>query len=209
MSERQEKNTESARFISGVRIRRAHDLGWPRERTSLATCQTISQSGPSRGRLLFERVSDSSANGLESLSSWLLSSLVRFANSSKLRSSRALPAGHPGHLISFVETDREAYSLSIYSYRGVDGRTRDCRTRACMCIAKRMRCDATRTPPWPCRFDALQSRASQLSGTRMRESHCSHKPPVRPHSDKTTGNAGEVCRLPCSESLTRLLTTRH
>jgi hypothetical protein len=33
--------------------------------------------------------------------------------------------------------------------------------------------------------------------------------PVRPHSDKATGNAGEVCRLPCSESLTRLLTTRH
>ncbi|KAM0699995.1 hypothetical protein Q7P36_000206 [Cladosporium allicinum] len=56
--------------------------------------------------------------------------VVRFANSSKLRSSGALPAGHPGHLISFVETDREAYSLSIYSYRGVDGRTRDCRTCA-------------------------------------------------------------------------------
>jgi hypothetical protein len=150
-------------------------------------CQyTISQSSPRRMGQRHE--GDCCSNGFLILQRTVSRVVVivfgccsrELLQDSKLRSSRALAAaGHPGHLISFVETDLEAYSLSIYSYRGVGGRTRDCRTCACggVCAKDAMRCDATRTPPWPCRCDALQSCASQLSGTRMRESHCSHQTP--------------------------------
>jgi hypothetical protein len=58
-------------------------------------------------------------------------------------------AGHPGHLISFVETDLEAYSLSnLQPFLGAnysEMRLPDLRVRVCK------GCDATRTPPWPCR----------------------------------------------------------
>jgi hypothetical protein len=76
-------------------------------------------------------------------------------------------AGHPGHLISFVETDLEAYSLSnLQPFLGAnysEMRLPDLRVSACKgCDA--MRCDATRIPPWPCRSTHLQSCASSYPG---------------------------------------------
>jgi len=98
-------------------------------------------------------------------------------------------AGHPGHLISFVETDLEAYSLSnLQPFLGAsysEMRLPDLRVSACKgCDA--MRCGADTSMAMP--FDAFAVVRVQLPGTRMRESHCSPRPlPVHSYDD---GNAG-------------------
>lgn len=132
-----------------------------------------------------------------------------FANSSKLRSSRALPAGHPEHLISFVETDREAYSLSIYSYRGVHRTGHAIAELACglsiMCAKDAMRFDSDTSMAMPLRCTPVV----RIPAIRNADEGEPLQHPNLSPSIATEAMLGRCAGCPAARSLTRLLTTRH